>query len=287
MICVAALRVILLFPLRPAPATMPATENSMAFYLKTETATPKTHTRQFSCGSKNAYRLLRVENPGLRFYRAPLGKWIHRDPIEEQGGINLYGFTTNSPISHADPIGLRCNIEVLFGHGAAQDVAENWLLEESVKWVAKLDDSDGLSLFGCKTTQVKSLLTGKTVADSQAKLGKVLTPGDWSDDVGDNTAADKAHWSTMVAGLEGRKKSLCSATKGNCCKNVWVTFHCQDKPEIMDNAKKISGIKANNFVKDLKKGETFCGKKWRWNCVSGGPGGYWELWDPSWAMPDN
>jgi len=33
-------------------------------------------------------------------------RWLNRDPLEEAGGINLYGFVNNSPISLTDPFGL-------------------------------------------------------------------------------------------------------------------------------------------------------------------------------------
>jgi len=78
----------------------------MAFSLKTESATPKAHSRHFSCRSKNAYRVSRVENPGLRFCSAPLGKWISRDPIGERGGRNLYMMIRNRPLDRRDPFGL-------------------------------------------------------------------------------------------------------------------------------------------------------------------------------------
>jgi uncharacterized protein RhaS with RHS repeats len=32
---------------------------------------------------------------------------LNRDPIEEKGGFNLYGFVGNSPINSIDPIGLE------------------------------------------------------------------------------------------------------------------------------------------------------------------------------------
>jgi RHS repeat-associated protein len=42
---------------------------------------------------------------GYRYYSAQLGRWINRDPIEEEGGFNLYGFVENDPIDYIDPIG--------------------------------------------------------------------------------------------------------------------------------------------------------------------------------------
>ena len=32
--------------------------------------------------------------------------WPNRDPLQEQGGINLYGFVNNSPVNSIDPLGL-------------------------------------------------------------------------------------------------------------------------------------------------------------------------------------
>ena len=39
--------------------------------------------------------------------------WLNRDPIGAQGGINLYSFTKNSPISYFDPFGLEIQWEDL------------------------------------------------------------------------------------------------------------------------------------------------------------------------------
>src|SRR3954469_8677706 len=32
---------------------------------------------------------------GYRYYNASIGKWVSRDPIEERGGLNVYGFVGN------------------------------------------------------------------------------------------------------------------------------------------------------------------------------------------------
>ncbi|UDQ98449.1 RHS repeat-associated core domain-containing protein [Lentisphaerota bacterium WC36G] len=41
-----------------------------------------------------------------RNYNPQTGKWLKRDPIEEQGGYNLYGFVGNNPIDYIDLLGL-------------------------------------------------------------------------------------------------------------------------------------------------------------------------------------
>ncbi len=43
-----------------------------------------------------------------RMYNAPLGRWLNRDPIGEDGGINLYAYVDNDPFSLADPSGYGC-----------------------------------------------------------------------------------------------------------------------------------------------------------------------------------
>jgi RHS repeat-associated protein len=42
---------------------------------------------------------------GYRFYDPSLQRWMNRDPIEELGGINLYAFVGNSPVSKFDKNG--------------------------------------------------------------------------------------------------------------------------------------------------------------------------------------
>jgi RHS repeat-associated protein len=47
---------------------------------------------------------------GYRYYDPSLGRWLSRDPIEERGGINVYGFVDNDPLSWFDGLGLDSNI---------------------------------------------------------------------------------------------------------------------------------------------------------------------------------
>ena len=39
---------------------------------------------------------------GYRYYSPALGRWLSRDPIEEKGGLNLYGFVNNDPVNNFD-----------------------------------------------------------------------------------------------------------------------------------------------------------------------------------------
>jgi RHS repeat-associated protein len=43
---------------------------------------------------------------GYRYYSTSLGRWINRDPIEEEGGLNLYAFVGNNAIDSIDATGL-------------------------------------------------------------------------------------------------------------------------------------------------------------------------------------
>jgi RHS repeat-associated protein len=40
-----------------------------------------------------------------RAYNASFGRWINRDPIGEAGGVNLFAYLDNNPISGTDPLG--------------------------------------------------------------------------------------------------------------------------------------------------------------------------------------
>jgi uncharacterized protein RhaS with RHS repeats len=45
----------------------------------------------------------------FRAYVPNLQRWLNQDPIQEGGGINLYGFVGNNPVNEVDPFGLEGN----------------------------------------------------------------------------------------------------------------------------------------------------------------------------------
>ncbi len=44
---------------------------------------------------------------GYRYYAPDTGRWLNRDPIAEEGGLNLYAFVANDPMNSMDPWGLE------------------------------------------------------------------------------------------------------------------------------------------------------------------------------------
>ena len=42
---------------------------------------------------------------GFRYYEPLTGRWLNRDPIEEAGGLNLYGFVGNDGVGRVDYLG--------------------------------------------------------------------------------------------------------------------------------------------------------------------------------------
>src|SRR5439155_22768925 len=66
---------------------------------------------------------------GYRFYDPNLQRWLNRDPIEEEGGKNLYGFVRNAPFNNVDPFGL----EIEPGHKPHWTPDDQAALERIVK----------------------------------------------------------------------------------------------------------------------------------------------------------
>ena len=71
---------------------------------------------------------------GYRFYSPGLGRWVNRDPIGEDGGVNLYMSFYNNSINYLDHLGLRvdtwkvkkCRINIFVTHASrAPDSIDN------------------------------------------------------------------------------------------------------------------------------------------------------------------
>jgi RHS repeat-associated protein len=54
-----------------------------------------------------------------RAYDPELGRWMSEDPLEEEGGINLYGFVGCEPLKRRDPLGLADDLTACYAAAAA------------------------------------------------------------------------------------------------------------------------------------------------------------------------
>ncbi len=56
--------------------------------------------------------LICLANAAQAHYDPKIGGWLNRDPIEENGGPNLYGMVGNNLVNGVDLLGLIIEIEV-------------------------------------------------------------------------------------------------------------------------------------------------------------------------------
>ncbi len=66
---------------------------------------------------------------GYRYYHPQTGRWINRDPIEEEGGLNLYGFVGNDGVNKIDYLGMFLKYVKYVWNG--------------LKWILVLSADDG------------------------------------------------------------------------------------------------------------------------------------------------
>jgi RHS repeat-associated protein len=59
---------------------------------------------------------------GLRYYVPQLGRFINRDPVEEQGGVNLYAFCSNDAVNGYDLLGMQDEV-AQGGYGASDELS--------------------------------------------------------------------------------------------------------------------------------------------------------------------
>jgi RHS repeat-associated protein len=85
-----------------------------------------------------------------RYYSPKLGRWLSRDPIEEQGGLNLYGFCGNDGVNAWDYLGKD---------GGFSDLM-NWLF---LPKVSESIDGDGYDIYSLGMYQGKVHDSGEYV----------------------------------------------------------------------------------------------------------------------------
>ncbi|MEM9445231.1 MAG: RHS repeat-associated core domain-containing protein [Verrucomicrobiota bacterium] len=173
---------------------------------------------------------------GFRYYSSNLGRWINRDPIEENGGMNLYAFVENDSINFIDLIGFlkkkrenrkdskgnkvkidivtveKCEVAILYGHGS-DEVPHEFNFPG--------DGCSGGEFVGCHAgTTNQNIPKDNRLPDPDMSMNEKASTFDRS--------SDTFHEAMVSARTRARKKvnSIC-ADKKKCCKEVKVVYEMQ------------------------------------------------------------
>ena len=140
---------------------------------------------------------------GYRYYAPGLGRWPHRDPYEENGGMNLYAAMNNDIITIADVLGLfglSGHIKVSVSGGIETITVTKVAITVAAKEYCGISSST-LSIKG----YLKSASTGWPSSDTHAWLSPIPDPS-WN--------------RIVVAGAAALKyviKAEVTGTKPPCC----------------------------------------------------------------------
>jgi len=84
------------------------------------------------------------------FYDPGLQRWINRDPLEEEGGINLHSYVESDPVNSCDPLGL---LDECFNLNAFYDPGlQRWINRDP------LEEDGGRNLFALVANSPVNLL---------------------------------------------------------------------------------------------------------------------------------
>ena len=90
-----------------------------------------------------------------RYYDPITGRWLSRDPIAEEGGMNLYSFVRNDSLNFVDPFGENLYAGIYYDN-PARDVARSFY-RAALTWKKEVESRfdyttcDSVILFGVKT----------------------------------------------------------------------------------------------------------------------------------------
>ena len=113
----------------------------------------------------------------LRKYNPWCGRWINRDAIEEDGGLNLYGFVGNRVLMSVDLFGNGCGcgeeITAVFAVGPIDALIANNLAQKALKKTQELSDELGGGIHNGPADAFRhcywSCLMSKEIGEEQSK----------------------------------------------------------------------------------------------------------------------
>ena len=195
---------------------------------------------------------------GYRFYSPSLMRWLSRDPLEEEGGLNLYQFCGNAAVDRFDPYGLsEEQLKELAKEFAVKlfwfNVAENFFRKYK-KWPISADMllmavhgnvGPGRHPFpenGQLATAIKSSREYKDMISGLVKNQTVVH--EWHDLSGKSLSFNEGDLKTSVGKAEYTLKGdVCKKKNGSARLNLRVmvlddyNFHEWGEKELKENGK--------------------------------------------------
>ncbi len=136
---------------------------------------------------------------GLRYYSPTLGRFINKDPLEEQGGLNLYAFCGNNGINHYDYLGQSWLSKAF--KSVAKFVTTYWKPIVGVVAAIVTYGAASGALFAGETATVSTATTAQIAAGELGTMHVVAASGVLADAVG--TGAISATTAGVIAGVAG------------------------------------------------------------------------------------
>jgi uncharacterized protein RhaS with RHS repeats len=110
---------------------------------------------------------------GFRYYDPVTGRWLSRDPIGENGGLNLYGMVGNDPISRWDYLGLDwCEDVSAFLPKMLEGINKATAFRDQV-----IRNNPGVDFASAFSAGANLLRTGYGVAQTQQGVMRVNSDG--------------------------------------------------------------------------------------------------------------
>jgi len=180
-------------------------------------------------------KTVHVADYTYRYYDTLTGRWMSRDPIEEQGGVNLYGFVGNDSVNVIDLLGLKGLILCKRCKGQKDGKLSCDLYQDGKKVGSPVDvNTDGYqqgtegfkNLGGIPTSEYDLIPKGEGNMDKENR-GK-------PSDSGSNGWRTNGEFGPRTPAITGKGQKSGSLKDGNNTRNyVWVHPAKQgdDKPD--------------------------------------------------------
>ena len=131
-----------------------------------EASGPAAASNRYRYSTKELHAASGLYDFGFRFYSTSLGKWMNRDPKAEGGGMNLYAYAANNPVSYSDAYGLSVTTAMHgFAAGFGVSVIMAYVVAASVGIVASAFSGAGPII-----AVVGGLLGAMALADMMAQV---------------------------------------------------------------------------------------------------------------------